>query len=120
MLPSGGGPNGDAPILMKKGDQVMMFPSILHKDKEFWGDNAEDFRPERWENLKPLWDFIPFGGGPRNCPAQQLVQTEAAYVIARIVQQYSGIERRDPQPWTETWHIHPLSKYGCQVALTPA
>lgn len=39
---------------------------ILHRDKKFWGDDAELFIPERWEpekskNVHP-YAFLPFSG----------------------------------------------------------
>ena len=120
MLPAGGGRSGTDPIFVRKGDQLAVHFYCLHQDKTIWGEDAEEFRPERWENLKPVWDFIPFGGGPRNCPAQQLVTTEAAYIIVRMVQKFTSIENRNANPWTETWRIGPLNRYGVKVALTPS
>ena len=119
ILPTGGGPDGKFPILVRKGDYISINLYCLHQDKDIWGSDAHTFRPERWEDLKPLWNFIPFGGGPRTCPAQQLVSTEAAYVIAQMARKYSHIEGRDDRPWTEAWKITPYSKYGCKIALTP-
>jgi cytochrome P450 len=46
-----------------------------HEDPKTWGKDAMIFRPERWEGLKQCWDFIPFMGGLRICPAQQNVLT---------------------------------------------
>ena len=120
VLPTGGGPDGQSPILVRKGEYISFNIYCLHQDKDIWGEDADTFRPERWEGLKPLWNFIPFGGGPRTCPAQQLVGTEAAYVIARLTQEFSRIESRDKRPWTEAWRIGPHSKYGCKVVMIPA
>lgn len=120
VLPTGGGRDGKSPILVRKGEYISFNIYCLHQDKDVWGADADEFRPERWEGLKPLWTFIPFGGGPRTCPAQQLVGMEAAYVIARLAQEFSSIESRDEYPWTEAWRIGPHSKYGCKVALIPA
>ena len=39
----------------------------MHRLKELWGDDAEDFRPERWVGRKPGWEYLPFNGGPRIC-----------------------------------------------------
>lgn len=117
ILPTGGGSDGKSSIFVRKGDYISWNIYCLHHDKDIWGADADTFRPERWAGLRPLWNFIPFGGGPRTCPAQQLVSTEAAYVVARLVQEFGRIESRDERPWTEAWRIGPHSNYGCKVAF---
>ena len=92
----------------------------LHQDADIWGPDAAEFRPERWETLRPVWTYIPFLGGPRTCPAQQMVLTQEAYVLVRLVRAFGRIESRDPNPWTEARRIGFLSKYGVKVALIPA
>lgn len=57
--------NGHSPILVPKGTQVYMAVYQMHRDRDHYGDDAHEFRPERWEKLKPGWSFEPFGGGPR-------------------------------------------------------
>jgi len=40
----------------------------MHRRKDIFGEDAEEFRPERWgENLRPGWAYLPFNGGPRAC-----------------------------------------------------
>jgi len=47
----------------------------MHRRKDYFGEDAEDFRPERWlddpetgkKGLRPGWEFLPFNGGPRIC-----------------------------------------------------
>jgi len=116
-LPVGGGPNGKDPILVRKGDVVQVNKNVLHRDPDIWGPDAEEFRPERWEGQRPMWNFVPFGGGPRRCPAQMLVTVEASYVLARIIQRYKRIEARDPNPYVGVMRVGPSNKYGVKVAL---
>lgn len=86
------------------------------------GEDANIFRPERWSQLRPRnWSFIPFGGGPRICPGQQLVLTETAYTVVRILQEFVSIENRDPVlDFVEQFQIITVSKNGAKVALLPA
>jgi cytochrome P450 len=93
--PHGGGPSGQESILLQTGDQVRMSFAPLHVDPEIWGKDANDFRPERWEYLKQSWNFIPFMGGRRICPAQQNVLTDVAYIMVRLMQRYKALENRD-------------------------
>ncbi|KAF9776193.1 hypothetical protein IL306_005667 [Fusarium sp. DS 682] len=66
-LPVGGGIDGKSPIFVAKGQVVDFSVFVLHRTKEYWGDDAEEFRPERWEGRKFGWDYLPFNGGPRIC-----------------------------------------------------
>ena len=75
VLPTGGGPDGKAPVFVKKGTAVGYAVYIMHRRKELYGNDAESFRPERWDpnidnevNLKGIgWGYLPFNGGPRVC-----------------------------------------------------
>jgi cytochrome P450 len=76
----------------------------MHRRKDIYGPDAEEFRPERWapeEGLRPGWGYLPFNGGPRICVGQQFALAEASYTIVRLLQAFRGIENRDPEPWTE-------------------
>ncbi|CBF80485.1 hypothetical protein AN8411.2 [Aspergillus nidulans FGSC A4] len=116
-LPVGGGPDGKQPIFVRKGDVVQVNKNVIHRDHDIWGPDAEDFRPERWENLRPYWNFVPFGGGPRRCPAQMLVTAEASYFLARLMRVYKRIEARDPNPYVGVMRVGPSNKTGVHIAL---
>jgi cytochrome P450 len=68
VLPSGGGKDGTEPLYLKEGDVVEMNIRSTLRDKDFWGMDADQFRPGRRDVLKPQWEYTPFGGGPRICP----------------------------------------------------
>ncbi len=119
VLPAGGGPNGSDPLLVNKGQTIAWSSYALHRDASFWGDDVEFFRPERWETVRPKWEYLPFGGGTRICPAQQYALTEIAYVVVRLVQRFKSIDSRDPKPWEELIRMTLLSKNGVQVGMIP-
>lgn len=48
VLPRGGGPDGQSPLLIRKGDTVNYSVYALHRRKELYGEDAEVFWPERW------------------------------------------------------------------------
>ena len=67
VLPAGGGPDRTKPVAVKKGTAVFYVPYAVHKRKDLWGEDADIWRPERWDGRKADWAFIPFNKGPRIC-----------------------------------------------------
>jgi cytochrome P450 len=50
----------------------VIIPAIkLHRDKRYWGEDADEFKPERFkpENIAKVhtYAYLPFSRGPRNC-----------------------------------------------------
>ena len=51
------------------GVSVLVSPYLIGRQKSVWGEDADQFRPERWfekKGVKP-YEFFPFGGGHRTC-----------------------------------------------------
>lgn len=91
-LPKGGGPDGESPVLVRKGQYVALHIYSMHRLEEFYGKDALSFRPERWADLSKIgWAFMPFGSGPRICLGQQFALTEASYILVRMVQDFPHI-----------------------------
>lgn len=97
-LPTGGGPDGTAPIFIPAGGEVRFSTHVLHRRHDLWGPDADDFVPERWEKKRPGWSYAPFNGGPRICIGQQFALTEAGHVIVRMLQKFDAIEGLDVDP----------------------
>ncbi|KAL2863129.1 cytochrome P450 [Aspergillus lucknowensis] len=117
VIPVGGGPDGRSPVFVPKGTIVAYSVWAMHRREDFYGPDAEEFRPERWETLRPGWEYLPFNGGPRICVGQQYALTEAAYVTTRLAQRYSVIESRDAGPWEEKLTLTLCSHNGTKVSL---
>ncbi|RYP62899.1 hypothetical protein DL770_009508 [Monosporascus sp. CRB-9-2] len=116
-LPLGGGPTGQAPLRVRKGDIVSVTKTVMYRDPDHWGADAEEFHPERFEGMRGTWGFLPYGGGPRRCPAQMMVQTEAAYMLARMAREYRRLEPRDPEPYRAVMRIGPSNRNGVKIAV---
>jgi cytochrome P450 len=56
-LPVGGGKDGLSPVYVKKGQEVNYTVHVMHRRKDIWGEDADEFRPERWNNRKPTHPF---------------------------------------------------------------
>lgn len=125
-LPRGGGPNGDQPIFVPKDQKINYAVYWTHRDVDYWGEDAETFRPERWGNSSagPLgknWEFLPFNGGPRICLGQQFALTEMGYILARLVQEFSFISlQQDRVPLKVRHSITMCHGDGVVINLTRA
>lgn len=139
VLPVGGGPEGKAKVFVKKGQMVANSYFSMHRRKDLYGEDAQDFRPERWENLKPGWSYAPFSGGPRIClgrksdvhvafpteltkslTIEEIAVTEASYVLIHFLRAFKGLECRDPQPWEERLSLSYSNRHGAKVSLFAA
>jgi len=63
-LPTGGGPNADQPVFIPQDTTVMFSPHVMNYRADIWGEDAAQFRPERWEGAKPGWAYVPFNAVP--------------------------------------------------------
>ncbi|ERF72436.1 hypothetical protein EPUS_06065 [Endocarpon pusillum Z07020] len=117
VIPVGGGADGKAPALVPKGSIVVYHSWTFHKRKDLYGEDADEFRPERWEKLRHGWEYLPFNGGPRICVGQQFALTEASYATIRLMQAFSRIEPRDEREWCASSSLTLASGVGCKVAL---
>ena len=122
ILPVGGGTDGRSPLFVEQGVVVALNKWALHHDRDIWGDDADEFKPQRWDDKRPTtWEFVPFWCGPRICPAQQQALTQIVYLLVRLVKAFSGIENRDPsRDYVELTKMTTESRNGVKIALFPA
>ena len=77
-------------------DTLMVLSPMLHRDPKVWGDDVEEFRPERFapeamEKLPPnAWK--PFGNGQRACIGRPFAMQEAQLLMSMILQRFDLIE----------------------------
>lgn len=84
---------------IKKDEAVTVLIPKLHRDTEAWGDDVEEFRPERFENDAevPHDAFKPFGNGQRACIGQQFAMHEATLVLGMLLKHFDPIDNTDYQ-----------------------
>ncbi|KAJ7175781.1 cytochrome P450 [Mycena filopes] len=81
----------EKPIYIPAGTQVPYSVLLLHRRKDLWGPDAEEFDPDRWldERLKTYlladsFKFLPFNAGPRICLGQQWAGLEGRKGVVKI------------------------------------
>ena len=89
---------------LPKGAVVLWVPWAMGRSQQIWGQDAKDFRPERWLNAeseqpitKSAFEFPAFNGGPRACIGKKLAELLAVYVIAALTWDYEFVEVHDPE-----------------------
>jgi cytochrome P450 len=73
----------------------MYLPMLMQRNPALWGEDADEFDPERWmdpERLKRFTSnpmmFAPFSAGPRVCVGQNYAYNEACCFLVRLLQQF--------------------------------
>ncbi|KAJ8066475.1 hypothetical protein OCU04_005535 [Sclerotinia nivalis] len=119
-LPRGGGKDGKSKIFVKKGSVVEYHVYSLHRREDIWGEDANEFIPERWDGKKVGWEYLPFNGGPRICIGQQYALTEAGLFIIRILQKFDQMESVDKDEITFNLTATMCSGIGVKLRLHEA
>ncbi|KAI0935578.1 hypothetical protein AcV5_003967 [Taiwanofungus camphoratus] len=106
----------------------------LHRRKDLWGPDADEFDPDRWlhperiacYNGRPSI-FIPFLSGPRMCLGQAFALNEASFLIARLLQKFAKIDlvpealpegARPPAEWKQGKGRQRIEKCWPSTAFT--
>lgn len=92
-LPRGGGPKGEDPIFIPAGTDVTYSVYVMHRQKSIWGEDADEFKPERFIKRKQGFEFLPFNGGPRVCLGQNFALTSAGYATVKLLQRFDGVRK---------------------------
>ncbi|XP_048591329.1 alkane hydroxylase MAH1-like [Brassica napus] len=86
VLPSGHKVHANAKII------ILLY--ALGRMKAVWGEDASEFKPERWVTNtgslrhEPSFKFLAFNAGPRSCLGKQLAMNLMKTVIVEILQNY--------------------------------
>ncbi|KAG8779170.1 hypothetical protein FRC12_024604 [Ceratobasidium sp. 428] len=91
--------SGGKTFYVPKGTNTSYSVVHMHRRKDLWGPDAEEFDPERWidDRLKKYvtpnpFIFLPFNAGPRICLGQQFAYNESSFFLVRLLQRVESIE----------------------------
>jgi cytochrome P450 len=61
----------------------------MHRNPQIWGEDANEFRPERFQNsAHPQHAYSPFGGGSRTCLGKNFSILEQKIFLKEMVSKY--------------------------------
>nr|GEV13630.1 cytochrome P450 CYP72A219-like [Tanacetum cinerariifolium] len=82
-------------MMIPAGVHINVPTMYVHHDREIWGEDATEFKPERFSQgvanatkLNGSSSFVPFAGGPRVCIGQNFAMIEAKVAIGKILQRF--------------------------------
>uniref|UniRef100_A0A8R1Y8P0 Cytochrome P450 n=1 Tax=Pristionchus pacificus TaxID=54126 RepID=A0A8R1Y8P0_PRIPA len=75
----------------EEGDSIIADTWSLQMDEEIWGDDEEEFRPERWleDATVDRAAFLAFGGGPRICIGMKQALIESKVVLIELMKKFT-------------------------------
>lgn len=92
---AGGPRRASRDIVVKDGvvpkDSVIFAPAyVVHRLPEYWGEDADQFKPERWEHTEKIHpaQYIPFGAGIRACPGKEFVLLLMRKVLVALLTRF--------------------------------
>jgi len=76
--------------VLPKGYQYLINIYGLHRNKEVWGDDVDEFNPDRFNHLtkEQMGSYIPFGGGGRICLGMTFTLYEQKIFISTLIKKY--------------------------------
>ncbi|EOA26929.1 hypothetical protein CARUB_v10023023mg [Capsella rubella] len=95
----------------------------LGRMKSVWGEDASEFKPERWVSESgrlihvPSFKFLSFNAGPRTCLGKEVAMTQMKTVAVKIIQNYEikVVEGHKVEP-VPSIILH--MKHGLKVTVT--
>ncbi|XP_047959799.1 cytochrome P450 71A6-like [Salvia hispanica] len=125
-------PTRDTKVLgydVARGTQVMINAWAINKDPASWGEDAEEFRPERFLDSSvdlrgQHLQFIPFGAGRRGCPGITFTLAVNELALAKLVHKFDfglpGGVRVEDLDMSEASGVSVRRKSPLVVVATPA
>ncbi|KAJ7740466.1 fatty acid hydroxylase [Mycena maculata] len=113
---------GGGKYAIKKGAGIAISVWSMHRDPAVWGEDAEEFRPERmldgkFEALPPnAWQ--PFGFGARGCIGRAFAWQEVCLVMASIIQKFD-LALDDPSYTLQIKQTLTVKPKGLRIHATP-
>ncbi|TFK53892.1 cytochrome P450 [Heliocybe sulcata] len=107
-------------VPISKGTTVIMSVFGVNRDKSIWGEDADEFRPERWvekerdekrARVPSVWSsLLTFGAGPMACIGVRYAILELKVVLSTLLESFEFAATGDKIEWTLSFTMSPHVK----------
>jgi hypothetical protein len=123
-------------LLVRKGQRVVVSIFGTHRSPAYFGKDASEFRPERWDSISTSTPgYVPFSIGPRACIgrknkplyhhikltsgfSERILRRVSSYTLVRLVQTYSHIADRNNIDFAPGVKLALFNMDGVRISFT--
>ncbi|KAK4673346.1 hypothetical protein QC763_111120 [Podospora pseudopauciseta] len=105
------------------GTVIYVLANTINRLPCYWGDTADEFDPDRWDDLPPSVvpnAFMTFLQGPRGCIGRKFAETEMKILLCVLLSEFEfgrDYETADPEEW-KMWRLVLRPKEGVTVRVS--
>ncbi|KAK0624658.1 cytochrome P450, partial [Bombardia bombarda] len=110
------------PYKVPGGTVIYVLANTINRLPSFWGETADEFDPDRWDNLPETAGpnaFMTFLQGPRGCIGRKFAETEMKILLCCLLSVYDferDFDTPDPEEW-KMWRLVLRPKDGVTVKV---
>ncbi|KAF9478020.1 cytochrome P450 [Pholiota conissans] len=95
---------GDTQLIIPKGTLIVIPVNVMQTDPDFWGKDADSFRPRRWledrkGDLVKGQELLAFSVGPRSCIGRTFATMEIKTLMVTLLRKFSFRCERSIEPF---------------------
>ena len=103
---------------------IYLLANTIHRLPQYWGPSADEFDPDRWDNLpssNTTNAFLPFMQGPRGCIGRKFAEVEIKIILCALLSRFRferdyGVE--DPEK-TKIFRLALRPREGMSLRVIP-
>ncbi|KAK1988604.1 cytochrome P450 78A3 [Colletotrichum cereale] len=105
------------------GTVIYIHANAINRLAMYWGDRADQFDPDRWDNLPATATpnaFMTFLHGPRGCIGRKFAETEMKILLCCLLSMYEfqrDLDTPDPEDW-KMWRLVLRPRDGVTLRVT--
>ncbi|KAI9323420.1 cytochrome P450, partial [Dichotomocladium elegans] len=89
-------------FFIPKGTPIFIHIMAVHHNKKIWGEDAEVFRPSRWDEEPAVkaspYEYLPFLAGGRQCIGYRFALIEFKIILGHLLTKYQFFEKPGFRP----------------------
>ena len=81
-----------AGVKIPQGTTVTVVPAMIQHNPVVWGEDADEFKPERWDSLSSEaaspYSLVAFNGGPRMCIGKSFATLAFKAMLIEVIRNF--------------------------------